>query len=69
MKQIETLEKTIGYTFKNRTVVKEALTHSSHGTGEVNNERLEYLGDAVLELTMSEYLFKMNCYKIGRAHV
>ncbi|MDD2413565.1 MAG: ribonuclease III [Eubacteriaceae bacterium] len=66
MKQIETLEKTIGYTFKNRTVVKEALTHSSHGTGEVNNERLEYLGDAVLELTMSEYLFKMNCYNEGQ---
>ena len=52
----------IGYSFKNKELLTTALTHSSYGN-EVykdklhNNERLEFLGDAVLELTVSDYLF------------
>ena len=56
------LEQRIGVKFKNKTPLKEALTHRSYlnenpSWGITNNERLEYLGDAVLELAVSEELF------------
>ena len=58
------LEKRIGYTFKNKSILEEALTHSSY-SNELNqrhierncNERLEFLGDSVLSIIVSEYLF------------
>lgn len=53
------LEKALGYTFKNVDLLTLALTHSSYAN-EHNvecNERLEYLGDAVLELAMSNNLY------------
>lgn len=47
----------IAYTFQNEQLLKTALTHSSsHATQ--NYERLEFLGDAVLELCTSEYLYR-----------
>ncbi len=60
---IDQLEKTLGVTFKDRAFLKEALTHRSYlnehpSWGFAHNERLEYLGDAVLELAVSEELFK-----------
>lgn len=62
---IEELEKTIGYEFKNKELIKHALTHSSFSNEQKinkweNYQRLEYLGDAVLELITSEYLFYNN---------
>lgn len=56
---ISGLEHSIGYTFKERRYLKRALTHSSFSGGKNNgsNERLEFLGDAVLQLTVSRYLF------------
>ena len=56
------LEKKIGYTFHNKELLKQALTHSSytneHGLPKLaSNERLEFLGDAVLELISSEFLY------------
>ena len=60
--KLEEFEKKIGYTFKDISLLKLALTHSSYGN-EVyrdktyNNERLEFLGDAVLEIIVSEFLF------------
>lgn len=60
-------EKKIGYRFNDIELLKLALTHSSYGN-EVyrdrlhNNERLEFLGDAVLEITVSDFLF----YKYSR---
>lgn len=58
-------EETIGYTFKNKNLLKNALTHSSyanemHWNYEANNERLEFLGDAVLELVSSDYIYENN---------
>ena len=56
-------EKKIGHTFKDFSLLKQAMMHSSY-TNEKHlpkyrcNERLEFLGDAVLELVSSEYLFK-----------
>ena len=46
------LEQTIGYTFKNPELLKEALTHSSYTNGKHlrSNERLEFLGDSVLSI-------------------
>ena len=58
------LEKALGYTFKNKAFLQEALTHSSY-SNELKakkqlcrcNERLEFLGDAVLSAVVGEYLF------------
>jgi len=59
----ENLEKKINIFFTNKKLLAEALTHRSylneHPKWKYNhNERLEYLGDAVLELVVTEYLFK-----------
>lgn len=53
------LEETIGYTFKNKSYLKGAMTHSSYAGGKNNgsNERLEFLGDSVLQITVSLYLY------------
>lgn len=53
------LEDIIEYKFKNITLLEEALTHSSYANEHQvkSNERLEFLGDAVLELATSKYLF------------
>ena len=51
----------LGYKFKNQDYLRTALTHSSyaneHKSGE-NNERQEFLGDAVLSIVISDYLFR-----------
>lgn len=57
------LEQAIGYRFKNRLLLEEALTHSSYANERKqeqakNNERLEFLGDAVLSVVVSDFLFK-----------
>lgn len=56
----DVLEARLGYTYCRKDIRDLALTHpSAYGRGEVNTdyERLEFLGDAVLELTVTEYLF------------
>ncbi len=50
------LETTLHYTFKDKQLLIEALTHKSYKQ-PYNNERLEFLGDAVLDLIVGEYLF------------
>ncbi len=55
------LEKTIGLSFRNKDLLKQSLTHRSAGrSGKSDNERLEFLGDAVLELAVTECLFNMS---------
>lgn len=51
------LESRLGYSFTNKQLIIEALTHKSFKK-PYNNERLEFLGDAVLDLIVGEYLFK-----------
>ncbi len=53
-------EERIGYKFKNPALLKEALTHSSYvnGKNHHSNERLEFLGDSVLSVVVSKYLFE-----------
>ncbi len=59
---MDTLEERIGYRFQNRKLLKQALTHSSFTNEQKINktedyERLEFLGDAVLEMVSSQFLF------------
>ena len=56
---MEELEKNIGYTFKNKELLKKALTHTSYAYehGIESNEKLEFLGDSILEFISSTYLF------------
>lgn len=53
-------EENIEYTFKDKSLLKTALTHKSYANENkvASNEKLEYLGDAILEYVTSEYLYK-----------
>jgi ribonuclease III len=58
----DSFESSIGYTFQDPALLQHALTHRSYvgqreGTRNDSNERLEFLGDAVLNLCVSDYLF------------
>lgn len=60
--EFSAFENKIGYRFKDRSLLELALTHSSYanevkGDKSASNERLEFLGDAVLELVISEYIY------------
>ncbi len=59
---MEELEKFFGLDFKNKALLKTALTHSSYANEHKceSNERLEFIGDAVLDLIMGKYLFQEN---------
>jgi len=54
--KISEFEKGLGYQFENKKLITEALTHRSYKK-DFNNERLEFLGDAVMDLIVGEYLF------------
>jgi ribonuclease-3 len=56
MKQSEALEAALGYTFTDPTYLRQALTHRSHGSP--HNERLEFLGDSVLNCVMAWLLYE-----------
>lgn len=63
MANFNELEEIIGYEFKQKGLLRQALTHSSfanekHMKRLSDNERLEFLGDAVLEVTSSEFLYR-----------
>ena len=59
--RLAAFEEKIGYTFKNKNLLHEALSHSSYANeckkGRNSNERLEFLGDSVLSIVISEHLF------------
>jgi len=62
---IEQLEKTIKYSFKDKSIITIALTHSSYANEQKArkvvcqcNERLEFLGDSVLSLVVSEFIYE-----------
>ncbi len=63
MKDFSPFEHAIGITFKNKAVLQQAFTHRSYinenpKSGLEHNERLEFLGDAVLELIVTDHLFR-----------
>ena len=53
------LEKSIGYTFKDKNLLKNALTHTSYAYENKvdSNEKLEFLGDSILEFLSSKYIY------------
>ena len=55
------IEKVLNYTFKNKDILEEALTHRSYNPHPhgINNERLEFLGDSVLGLVVAGQLYKL----------
>ena len=62
-KRLNEFQQNIGYQFKQEALLRQALTHSSYAHEKnlkelMDNERLEFLGDAVLEVVSSEFLFK-----------
>ncbi len=62
MDRLSEFEEKIGYNFRNKSLLFEALTHSSYANESKHqyksNERLEFLGDSVLSIVVSEYLFE-----------
>ncbi len=54
--QLDSLQKRLGYWFKEQDLLKQALTHRSYGSH--NNERLEFLGDGVLNFIVADQLFQ-----------
>lgn len=62
MPDFKTFESKIGYVFKDKSLLQQAFTHRSYlnenkSAGREHNERLEFLGDAVLELVVTEFLY------------
>ena len=57
---LEKLEENIGYVFKNKELLKNALTHTSYAyeNKTTSNEKLEFLGDSILEFLSSEYIYQ-----------
>ena len=57
--EVNKVEESIGYTFKNKELIKTALTHTSyaHENNKESNEKLEFLGDSILEFVSSKYIY------------
>ena len=60
MENLSKLEENIGYKFKNISLLKNALTHTSYAYENkvASNEKLEFLGDSILEFLFSKYIYK-----------
>ena len=68
IKGLDALEKKIGYSFRDKSILTKSLTHPSFDNNKFSNmERLEFLGDRVLGLVISEAIFwKFNSFNEGR---
>ena len=62
------IEEKIGYTFKDKSLLQQAFVHSSYGKGKniPDNERMEYLGDSVLQLIVTEWQYFRDDSSEGR---
>ncbi|KAF9264929.1 P-loop containing nucleoside triphosphate hydrolase protein [Marasmius fiardii PR-910] len=69
--QVTHVEKIIGYRFTRKMLLVEALTHSSHqqDLGTISNERMEFLGDAVLDMIVNDYLYHATGKEYSPGHV
>ena len=58
--KLDEIEKSIGYVFKNKELLKKALTHTSYAYENrvESNEKLEFLGDSILEFISSKYIYQ-----------
>ena len=69
--EIENLEKSMGYRFRDRSLLERALTHSSYANEKKSEhtadyERLEFLGDAILEMIVCEHVYSGTDLAEGR---
>ena len=65
---LDEVQKKLGYTFKNADLLRQCFTHKSFSDeekGELNNERLEFLGDSVLGFIVTDFLYKNSQYSEG----
>lgn len=71
MNDYSEIEKHLGYTFKDKSLISQALTHSSYANETKRprscNERLEFLGDSVLSIIVSDYIY--NNYEIAEGEL
>ena len=71
--QIAVVESILGYTFRRKTIAVEALTHASHQSDmeTISYERMEFLGDAVLDMLVTDYLYRApgKEYSPGNIHM
>ena len=71
--QIAVVESILGYTFRRKTIAVEALTHASHQSDmeTISYERMEFLGDAVLDMLVTDYLYRApgKDYSPGNIHM
>ena len=72
MSKLQELQNRIGYTFEKEGLLRQALTHSSyanekHMKKHSDNERLEFLGDAVLEIVSSDFIPQLSGSAGGRS--
>lgn len=54
---VPAVEKILGYRFKQKKFLQEALTHASCNDGSASYQRLEFLGDAILRLALAQFVF------------
>ncbi|ETW81507.1 ribonuclease III [Heterobasidion irregulare TC 32-1] len=71
--QLSVVEDIIGYTFTNKVLLVEALTHASYQTdlGTISYERMEFLGDSVLDMIVTDFLYHASGkqYSPGQMHL
>ncbi len=67
MTRLNELEATIGYEFKTKSLLNEALTHQSYANDNKTEsyERLEFLGDAIIELVVSDFIYNNFNFEVG----
>lgn len=65
---LDDVQKKLGYSFKNADLLRQCFTHksfSNEALGELNNERLEFLGDSVLGFVVTDFFYKNSEYSEG----
>lgn len=67
MSNLESVEKRVGYSFLDKRLLEQSLTHLSYANemGVESYERLEFLGDAVVELVVSDYIYRNLNFDVG----
>ena len=67
MNRLSELETNIGYEFKDKSLLEKALTHQSYANDNLTEsyERLEFLGDAIIELVVSDFIYNNFNFEVG----
>ncbi|KAK0444119.1 hypothetical protein EV421DRAFT_2081413 [Armillaria borealis] len=70
-KTISQVESMLGYEFRHKLILLEALTHPSHQQdfGTISYERMEFLGDAVMDMVVSDYLYRAEGKEYSPGHI